>query len=38
MAVREGDVCHGLQWEEDGGVGMMVQWAREEEEQTRREE
>jgi hypothetical protein len=38
MAVGEGDVCHGLRLEEDGGVGTMVWWAREEEEWTRREE
>jgi hypothetical protein len=24
MAVWEGDVCHGLKWEEDGGAGTMV--------------
>jgi hypothetical protein len=33
----ERDVCHGLQREEDGGVGTMVQWAREEEERTKRQ-
>jgi hypothetical protein len=38
MAVGEGDVHHGLQREEDGGVGTMVRWAREEEERARREE
>ncbi len=37
-AVRGGDVHHRLRREEDGGAGTMVQWAREEEEWTRREE
>jgi hypothetical protein len=35
MVVGEGDVWHRLRWEEDGGAGTMVWWAREEEERTR---
>ncbi len=23
MEVGEGDICHGLRWEEDGGAGTM---------------